>query len=61
MRTRVKICGITNLEDALTAWTSEQRAPTPETLAYSAGVPARICDVLVSDLEEAGVIEREPD
>ena len=33
-------------------------APTPETLAYSAGVPARIREVLLSDLEEAGIIER---
>jgi ATP-dependent DNA helicase RecQ len=47
------------LEDALTAWTEEQRAPTPETLAYSAGVPARIGEVLLSDLEEAGLIERD--
>jgi ATP-dependent DNA helicase RecQ len=47
------------LEDALTAWTEEQRAPTPENLAYSAGVPARICEVLLSDLEEAGLVERD--
>jgi ATP-dependent DNA helicase RecQ len=47
------------LENALTAWTSEQRAPTPETLAYSAGVPARFCEVLLSDLEQAGLIERD--
>jgi len=49
------------LEGALTAWTSEERAPTPETLAYSAGVPARICEVLLSDLEEAGLVERDHD
>jgi ATP-dependent DNA helicase RecQ len=49
------------LEDALTAWTEDQRAPTPETLAYSAGVPARICEVLLSDLEEAGLVERDQD
>jgi hypothetical protein len=48
-------------EAALTAWTGEQRAPTAETLAYSAGVPARICEVLLSDLEEAGSVERDQD
>jgi len=49
------------LEAALTAWASEQRAPTDDALAYSAGVPARISDVLLSDLEEAGLIERDLD
>jgi len=49
------------LEAALTAWTAEQRAPTPENLAYSAGVPARIGEVLLSDLEEAGLVERDQD
>jgi hypothetical protein len=49
------------LEAALTAWTGEDRAPTAETLAYSAGVPARICEVLLSDLEEAGSVERDQD
>src|SRR4029077_13627652 len=33
--------------------------PTPDTLAYSAGVPARICEVLVSDLQEAGLIQQD--
>jgi ATP-dependent DNA helicase RecQ len=47
------------LEAALTAWTGEERAPTAETLAYSAGVPARICEVLLSDLEESGSVERD--
>ena len=49
------------LEAALTAWTGEERAPTVETLAHSAGVPARICEVLLSDLEEAGSVERDQD
>ena len=49
------------LEAALTAWTGEERTPTAETLAYSAGVPARICEVLLSDLEEAGSVERGQD
>jgi len=47
------------LENALTAWTAEQRVPKAATLAYSAGVPTRICDVLLSDLEEAGLVERD--
>jgi ATP-dependent DNA helicase RecQ len=55
---RPSVRHLERLEAALTAWTSDERAPTPETLAYSAGVPARICEVLVSDLEEAGLIER---
>ena len=49
------------LEAALTAWTDEHRAPAPDTLALSAGVPTRICEVLLSDLEEAGLIERAAD
>jgi ATP-dependent DNA helicase RecQ len=56
---RPSVRHLERLEDALTAWTNEQRAPTPETLAYSAGVPARICEVLVSDLQEAGLIDRD--
>jgi ATP-dependent DNA helicase RecQ len=48
------------LESALTAWASEDRAPTAATLAYSAGVPLRICEVLLLDLEQAGLIERDP-
>jgi len=47
------------LESALTAWASEERAPTVATLAFSAGVPARICEVLLLDLEQAGLIERD--
>jgi ATP-dependent DNA helicase RecQ len=49
------------LEAALTAWTDEERAPTAETLAFSAGVPARICEVLLADLEEGGSVERDKD
>jgi ATP-dependent DNA helicase RecQ len=49
------------LESALNSWTDEQRAPTPDTLAYSAGVPSRICEVLLSDLEEAGLTARDED
>jgi ATP-dependent DNA helicase RecQ len=56
--------GVWHLEsfkDALTAWTGEQRTPTADTLAFSAGVPARIAEALLSDLEEAGLIERGQD
>ena len=56
---RPSVRHLERLEGALTAWTDERRAPTPEKLAYSAGVPARICEVLLSDLEEAGVVERD--
>ena len=56
---RPSVRHLERLEDALTAWKDEQRAPTPENLAYSAGVPARICEVLVSDLEEAALIKRD--
>jgi ATP-dependent DNA helicase RecQ len=47
------------LESALTAWAAEKRAPTAAALAYSAGVPARIGEALLSDLEETGLIERD--
>ena len=56
---RPSVRHLERLQDALTAWTDEQRAPTPENLAFSAGVPARICEVLLSDLQEAGLIERD--
>src|SRR5262245_4150182 len=58
---RPSVRNLERLEAALTAWTNEDRAPTAETLAYSAGVPTRICEVLLSDLEEAGSVERDED
>jgi ATP-dependent DNA helicase RecQ len=58
---RPSVRHLERLEAALTAWAGEERAPTAETLAYSAGVPARICEVLLSDLEEAGSVERSQD
>jgi len=58
---RPSVRHLERLEAALTAWTDEDRAPTAETLAYSAGVPARICEVPLSDLEEAGSVERDQD
>jgi ATP-dependent DNA helicase RecQ len=59
-QSRPSVRHLERLEAALTAWTGEERTPT-ETLAYSAGVPARICEVLLSDLEEAGLVERDQD
>src|SRR5262245_22487777 len=58
-QSRPSVRHLERLETALMAWTSEEHAPTPETLAYSAGVPARICEVLLSDLEETGLIQRQ--
>jgi RecQ zinc-binding len=58
---RPSVRHLERLQDALTGWTGEQRAPSPETLAYSAGVPARIGEVLLSDLEEAAFVERDLD
>ena len=60
-KNRPSVRHLERLEAALAAWTGEERAPTAETLAYSAGVPARICEVLLSDLEEAGSVERDQD
>jgi ATP-dependent DNA helicase RecQ len=47
------------LERALAAWAAEDRAPTATALAYSAGVPARIGEALLSDLGQAGLVERD--
>jgi ATP-dependent DNA helicase RecQ len=47
------------LETALTAWAAEQRAPTVAALAYSAGVPARVGEALLSELEQAGLTQRD--
>ena len=60
-QSRPSVRHLERLEAALTAWTDEERAPTAETLAYSAGVPGRICEVLLSDLEEAGSVARDKD
>ena len=49
------------LENALAAWAGENRAPTAAALATSAGVPARIAEALLLDLEEAGLIARNKD
>lgn len=50
---------LARLESALTAWATEHRAPTAAALAYSAGVPPRIGEVLLSDLEQAALVERD--
>jgi ATP-dependent DNA helicase RecQ len=47
------------LEGALAAWAAEQRAPTVAALAYSAGVPVRIGEALLADLDEAGLAQRD--
>lgn len=49
------------LESALAAWSAEDKAPTAAVLAYSAGVPARIGEALLSDLEQAGLVARDPE
>ena len=56
---RPTVWHLERLESALTAWAGEERAPTVATLAYSAGIPARICEVLLLDFEQAGLIERD--
>ena len=56
---RPTVWHLVRLETALTAWASEHRSPTAAALAYSAGVPARIGEALLSDLEQAGLIVRD--
>jgi ATP-dependent DNA helicase RecQ len=56
---RPTVWHLARLESALTAWATEQRAPTAAALAYSAGVPVRIGEVLLSDLEQAGLVQRD--
>ena len=56
---RPTIWHLARLETALTAWVTEHRAPTAAALAYSAAVPVRIGEVLLSDLEQAGLVQRD--
>jgi hypothetical protein len=56
---RPTVTHLTRLEGALAAWASEDRAPTAAALAFSAGVPVRIGETLLSDLEEARLVERD--
>jgi ATP-dependent DNA helicase RecQ len=50
---------LARLETALTAWATEHRSPTGAALAYSASVPLRIAEVLLSDFEQAGLVQRD--
>jgi ATP-dependent DNA helicase RecQ len=56
---RPTVTHLTRLEGALAAWASEDRAPTAAALAFSAGLPVRIGETLLSDLEEARLVERD--
>jgi ATP-dependent DNA helicase RecQ len=56
---RPTIWHLERLEKGLTAWATERRAPTAAALAYSAGIPVRIGTVLLSDLEQAGLVQRD--
>ena len=53
---RPSVRHLVGLETALAAWAGEGRAPTADTLAFSAGVPQRIAEALLHDIEEAGLI-----
>jgi len=56
---RPSIRHLERLESALTAWAAEPRSPTIAALAFSAGVPMRICEVLLADLEQAALFARD--
>jgi ATP-dependent DNA helicase RecQ len=58
---RPSVRHLLGLEKALAAWAQESRTPTAATLAFSAGVPARIAEALLVDLEDAGLIKRTAD
>lgn len=56
---RATVRHLARLEAALIAWAGEHRAPTAAALAYSAGIPARIGEAMLSDLEQAGLIRHD--
>jgi ATP-dependent DNA helicase RecQ len=56
---RPTVTHLARFENALAAWASEDRAPTAAALAFSAGVPVRIGETLLSDLEEDGLVQRD--
>jgi len=58
---RPNVWHLARLEHALAAWASEERTPSAAAPALSAGVSVRICDALLSDLEQAGLVERDED
>jgi ATP-dependent DNA helicase RecQ len=55
---RPNVWHLARIERALAAWAGEDRAATATALALSAGVPVRIGEALFSDLEEAGLVQR---
>ena len=55
---RPTVWHLARVETALTACATEHRAPTAAALAYSARVLVRIGEVLLSYLEQAGLLER---
>jgi ATP-dependent DNA helicase RecQ len=58
---RPSVRHLMSLEAALAAWAEEKRKPTAETLAVSAGVPQRIAESLIVDLQDAGLITQGKD
>ncbi|NOT39970.1 MAG: ATP-dependent DNA helicase RecQ [Alphaproteobacteria bacterium] len=58
---RPSVRHLISLENALAAWAEEKRRPSAATLAVSAGVPQRIAEALLVDLEEAGWIAHSKD
>lgn len=53
---RPSVRHLVSIENALAAWAAEKRRPSAATLAVSAGVPQRIAEALLVDLEEAGLV-----
>jgi ATP-dependent DNA helicase RecQ len=58
---RPSVRHLMSLEAALAAWAEEKRKPTAATLAVSAGVPQRIAESLIVDLQDAGLIAQGKD
>ncbi len=58
---RPSVRHLMSLEAALVAWAGEKRKPTAATLAVSAGVPQRIAESLIVDLQDAGLIAQGKD
>lgn len=57
--TRPSVFHLARLERALVAWAGEPQAPSIGALALAAETPRRICEALVSTLEDAGLVERD--
>jgi len=58
-RSRVRPDQLYKLGAALAAWAGEERSPTLEALALSAGLGSRITSALLAVLEEAGIVHVE--